>query len=119
MYSDYDLYQMFIGLKQEMKMYLDDIDLRKETIDFHPLYATIFQLPVEMVEDLWRLYIEPTFTEEPIYSHHEHIIDLLEKEYYANSESNTNIVPMSENDFTILYEIVEPSRRIELGRNYV
>ena len=121
MYSEYELYQMLMGLKQEMKMYLDTLDLKKEVIDFHPLYAAINNLPREMVEDLWESYVEPTFEYDgyPSYSHHEHIIDLLEKEYYVNNESEKTLVNLSENDFTILYEIVNPIKRIELARSYL
>jgi hypothetical protein len=120
MYTDYELYQMFMGLKQEMKMYLDSIDIRQEVIDFHPLYAALYQLPKEMVEYLWTMYIEPSFEENglPEHSRHEHIIDLLEKEYYINNESEQVLKPLSESEFSIMYKMVSPVYRVELGRSY-
>lgn len=116
MYSDYDLYQMFIGLKQEMKMYLDDAKYN----DYRTVYAALFQLPPDLVEDLWHLYIQPTMEEGiPPYTHFEHIIDALEQEYYINDESHKKIAPIPEPDFEFLYNAVAPKYRIELGRNYV
>lgn len=119
MYTDYELYTMLMGLKQEMKMYLDS-SVTAEDRDFRHLYAALYQLPTDAVEYIWMFYVTPTFEEGNIlFSQHEHIIDLLEKEYYVNQEYDKILVPISRNDFDILYEAVNPAHRIELCRNYI
>jgi hypothetical protein len=116
MYTDYDLYEMFIGLKQEMKMYHDDAIYE----DYCTMYAALFQLPSDLINDLWRLYVQPAMEEGvPQYTHLEDIIDVLEREYYINGESNKTIAPLSAEDFEFMYNAVAPEYRVELGRNYL
>jgi hypothetical protein len=84
------------------------------------MYAALFQLPTDLIDDLWRLYIKPAMEEgNTPYTHFEDIIDILEREYYINDESNKTIAPLSTEDFEFMYNAVAPEYRVELGRNYL
>jgi hypothetical protein len=117
-YNDYQIYEFFFDLKLEFQMYRDS----QELPDYGPVYAHLFHMPEELVELFWQKYIYPTFIPNlgipyPEFNQNDkfnHIIDILEREYYLYDTFCP--IKLSEEEFNHIYPKIDPGYRIEIAR---